>query len=544
MTGEREGWPVGNASRRDEPMTPEGRGTDAVGHDGVMRERSLSGTRPLLAGKVLLLLALVTLVGHLAIAGRYGWMRDELYYIDAGKRLASDYVDFPLMVALLSAFQRAAFGPSLAALHVLPAVAGAVLVVATGLMARELGGGRLAQGIAALAALVAPAFVGADALFTMDAFDELWWTLAALVLLRLLAARDPHRADRAALGARTGRLWLLFGLVAGVGLLTKLTMLAFGLAVMVGLLATPARAALRTRWPYLAAALALAFLLPDVAWQTGHDWATIAFWRNYHHGQDSATFLIQVVLLMQPLALPLWGAGLWYLLRDPDGAPYRAFGWAFLVLVVLFLVGHAKSYFLVPAFPPLLAAGAVALERRARRRSRTRLVPLTVGALVLGGVVLAPVVAPILPPAALASLMPSPIQPVADRFGWPPFIATLAAVYHALPPRERVRTTILAGNYGEAGAVDLLGPAAGLPATISPHNTYYFWGQGVTPGAVVIATDFQRAELTPYFISVRQAATVPAQDGIQNEEVGRPVWICSGLKRPWASVWPHLKNFS
>jgi len=507
---------------------------------------SSSGALPPVAARVLLPPALVILLLHLAIAGRYGWFRDELYYIDAGKHLAGGYVEYPPMVALLAAFQRAVFGPSLAALHVLPAVTGAVIVVVTGLMARELGGGRLAQGVAALAATVAPAFVGADALFTMDAFDELWWTLAAYVLLRLLAAHDPRRRDRVAtaMGASDGRLWLLFGLVAGIGLLTKLTMLAFGLAVTVGLLLTPARAMLRTRPPYLAAALALAFLLPYVAWQTGHDWATVAFWRNYHHTQDTATFLIEVVLLMQPLALPLWAAGLWYLLRDPDGAPYRALGWAFLLLLALFLLGHAKSYFLVPAFPSLLAAGAVVLERRARRRPRTPLVPLTVGALLLGGAALAPIVAPILPPATLASLMPSPVQPVADRFGWPQFIATLSAVYRALPPRDRARTTILAGNYGEAGAVDLLGPAAGLPAAISPHNTYYFWGQGTTPGAVVIATDYQQADLTPYFVSVRQAATVPAQNGIQNEEVGRPVFVCRGPRLPWPAVWARLKNFS
>ena len=505
-----------------------------------------------IAWRTLLPLAIVALLGHLAIAGRYGWFRDELYYIAAGKHLAGGYVEFPAMVALLANLQRAVFGPAPAALLVLPAVAGAAIVVASGLMARELGGGRLAQGIAALAALVAPAFVGASALFTMDIFDELWWTLAALVLVRLLSTYDPRyearqgsRAPRAMPTAR-GRLWLLFGLVCGLGLLTKLTILAFGLAVTLGLLLTPARAALRTRWPYLAALLACAFLLPYGAWQVGHDWATLAFWRNYHHGQDTATFLLQVVLLMQPLALPLWAAGLWYLLRDPAGAPYRALGWAFLLLFGLFLLSHAKSYFLVPAFPPLLAAGALTLERSVRRRPHTRLVPLTIGALIVGGVALAPVVAPILPPRTLAALMPSPIQPVADRFGWPQFVGTVAAVYRRLPAQQRAETTILAGNYGEAAALDLLGPAAHLPRAISPHNTYYFWSRdiNVTARSVVIATDYQREDLTPYFTSVRQAATVPAQDGIQNEEVGRPVWLCHGLKRPWASVWPRLRNFS
>ena len=510
------------------------------------QQEALSNARPAIAVRPLLALALVTLLGHLAIAGRYGWMRDELYYIAAGKRLAGGYVEFPLMVALLANVQRALFGPSLAALHVLPAVAGAALVAATGLMARELGGGRRAQGIAALAALVAPGFVGADALFTMDAFDQLWWTLAALVLLRLLSTYVPQPKPPAVSGAdmARGRLWLLFGLVCGLGLLTKLTILAFGLAVTIGLLLTPARAALRTRWPYLAAALAFAFLLPYVAWQVGHDWATLAFWRNYHHGQDTATFLIQVVLLLQPLAAPLWAAGLWSLLRDPAYARYRALGWTFLILLALFLAGHAKSYFLAPAFPPLLAAGAVALERYARRRPRAPLIPIAVGALVLGGVALAPVVAPILPPRTLAAVMPSPIQPVADRFGWPQYVGTVAAVYRRLPPREQAETTILAGNYGEAGALDLLGPAYHLPRAISPHNTYYFWGQGVTPGQVVIATDVDRSDLARYFAAVRQAATIPAEDGIQNEEVGRPVFVCRGLKMPWAVVWPRLMNFS
>ncbi len=494
-----------------------------------------------IAVRTLTAFALITLVLHLFIAGRYGWFRDELYYIEAGKHLAGGYVEFPMMVALLADAQRAVFGHSLAALHVLPAIAGAIIIVLTGLMAREMGGGVTAQRIAGLSALVAPAFIGADALFTMDAFDQLWWALGSHILLRLLTVRS-HALPTT--NMNRSRLWLLFGLVCGLGLLTKLTILAFGLAVVVGLLLGPARRELRTPWPYVAGLIALAFLLPYGAWEIGHDWATLTFWQNYGHTESTAIFVVQVILLMQPLALPLWLAGLWYLLRYPAAAPYRPLGWAFLVLCVLFLAGHAKSYFLVPAFPPLLAAGAIVLERQARRRPGAHLVPVASAALVLGGIVLAPVVAPILPPKTLAAIMPSPIQPVADRFGWPQFVGTVAAVYHRLPPSQQAETTILAGNYGEAGALDLLGPAFHLPRVISPHNTYYFWSQGVTPGPVVIATDFQRSQLQQYFSSVRRAATIPSLDGIQNEEVGRPVFICRGLKMPWSRVWPQLRNFS
>ncbi|MGH2344924.1 MAG: ArnT family glycosyltransferase, partial [Chloroflexota bacterium] len=254
-----------------------------------------SSTPPPIATRLLLLLAFVKLLFHALIAGQYGWFRDELYYIDAGKHLAGGYVEFPMMVALLANFQRFAFGHSIAALHVLPALAGAGIVVVTGLMARELGGGRTAQGIAALAALVTPAFLGADSLFTMDAFDELWWTLAAYLLIRILATHDPARNLQDRSRTDTGRLWLLFGLVIGLGLLTKLTILGYGAAVLIGLLLMPAgRAELRTRAPYVATVFAALFLAPYIAWQLGHDWATLTFWHNYGDKENPATFLIQV----------------------------------------------------------------------------------------------------------------------------------------------------------------------------------------------------------------------------------------------------------
>jgi 4-amino-4-deoxy-L-arabinose transferase-like glycosyltransferase len=260
-------------------------------------------TRPPFAARTLGCFALATVIFHLVVAGRYGWFRDEFYYVDAGKHLSGGYVDFPMMVALLADLQRSVFGHSLAALHVLPALAGALIVILTGLMARELGGGLTAQRIAGLSALVAPAFIGADALFTMDAFDQLWWTLGAFILLRLLTlqarptrGRDVDRAKQ--------RLWLLLGLVCGLGLLTKLTILGFGLVVS-AYLRDPARRELLTPWPYLAGLISFAFLVPYAVWEVAHGWPTMTFWNNYGHTEDPATFLIQVVLLMQPLALPL-----------------------------------------------------------------------------------------------------------------------------------------------------------------------------------------------------------------------------------------------
>src|SRR5215217_4143039 len=309
-------------------------------------------------GAVLVVLAGVKLLVHLLTADNYGHFRDELYYIAASERLALGYVDFPPFVALVVAFVRATLGDSLLALRLLPALAGAAVVVLAGLMARELGGGRFAQGLAALAVLVAPNFLVFGTFISMDAFDQLFWVLGTYVLVLILKHDRP-------------RLWLLFGLFAGLGLLTKLTMLYFGLAVFVAVLLTPARRHLLTPWPWLGGGFALLFLLPYVFWQFSHGWPTLEFWASYGEKVDEAgllEFLIEQIVTMQPPTLPMWLAGLYYYLFSRDGRRYRALGWIYVVLFVLFVVQNARFYFLAPAYPMLFAAGAVVFERFVRRR--------------------------------------------------------------------------------------------------------------------------------------------------------------------------------
>ena len=225
---------------------------------------------------ILVYLALAKLLLHLLTADDYGYFRDELYYMAAGERLDLGYVDFPPFVAIVAAVTRWLLGDSLLALHLFPVLAGVMVVVLTGLMARELGGGRFAQGMAALATLVAPSFLVMGTFLSMDAFDQLWWVLASYFLLLILKREKP-------------RLWLVFGLVAGLGLLTKITMLYFGFAVFVGLLLTPARRHLLTPWPWLGGVVASAFLLPYVFWQIRHGWPTLEFWADYGEKVDPAS---------------------------------------------------------------------------------------------------------------------------------------------------------------------------------------------------------------------------------------------------------------
>jgi len=417
-------------------------------------------SRPAPAIVILGALALLALGVHLVLTQPYGYFRDELYYLVAGRRLDWGYVDFPPLVAWLAALLAHTLGVSLPALHLLPALAHATLVVLSGLMARDVGGGRLAQGLAAGATLLAPTFLLTGSLFTMDPFDQLWWALAAYLTLRLL--RDGHP-----------RLWLLLGLVVGLGLLTKLTMLAFAGALLVGVLLSPGRALLRGRWPWLATLVALLGLLPYALWNATHGWPTLEFYHNYTRDTPPALFVSLQLVSMHPLLAPLWLAGLWYYLRSPSGHPYRALGWAYLVLLVVFAASASKFYFLAPAYPMLYAAGARWWEPRLHRGWGRRLWPAYAGLVALSGAVIGLVLLPALPLPTYVRLTDGGLpQPIGDRVGWPELLATVARVDHRLPPVERTHARILAINYGEAAAVDILGPAYGLSRAVSGHNTY------------------------------------------------------------------------
>src|SRR5215212_6596992 len=427
------------------------------------------------ATAILAYLAIFKVLLHLLTADNYGYFRDELYYFVAGERLDLGYVDFPPFVALVARITRALFGDSLVALHVLPALAGAVVVVLAGLMARELGGGRFAQGLAALAVLVAPNFLVFGTFISMDAFDQLFWVSAAYVLLLILKRNEP-------------RLWLLFGLFAGLGLLTKLTMLSFGFAVLIGLLLTLARRQLLSPWSGVGGGVAVAFLAPYVYWNATNGWPTPEFWGEYGGKVDEASpveFLVEQIVTMQPPALPLWLAGLGFYLFAREGRPYRTLGWVYVALFALFAALNMRFYFLAPAYPMLFAAGGVAIERFFGGRSRWRwALPAYAAVLAISGVVVAPItVVPVLPVGTLAGItgalggdagvevetrqVAELPQTLADRFGWEHMTETVARVYDRLPPEERSEACVLTGNYGEAGAIDFFGPKYGLPKAIS-----------------------------------------------------------------------------
>lgn len=518
-------------------------------HDVTTTARRLTSRESLASDNALVLaIAGASFLVHALIGGNYGYFRDELYYIAAGRHPAFGYVDFPPMIAWIGGVLNVIAGDNLVVIHLVSALAAAALIFVTGLMARELGGGRFAQGLAATASAVTVVYMATGSIFSMDVLDELWWALGAYVVIRLLMRDQP-------------RLWLVFGLVAGLGLFTKLTMLFFGFALVVGLLATPARRYFRSWEIYAGGAIAFAFLVPYIIWNAVNVWPTPAFWSNYGglHSGGPLDFIANQILLANPLSLPLWIAGLVFYLRSEAGRPFRALGWAYVALIVLFLVVSVKPYFLAPAYAMLFAGGAVAFEgsRLASRRAWTK--AAYVAAIVVVGLLLAPLAMPVLPPAAYAnsygaisglgnagagqdvqSVFP---QYLGDRFGWDTMAATVAKVYGRLPAEQRAQACVFTENYGEAAGLQLYQQEYGLPAIISGHNNYYFWGPGTCSGTVILTVGLAKADVEQSYLSVTQVATNTCTYCMP-EENGAPIFLATEPRSTLGNLWSRAKHFN
>lgn len=497
-----------------------------------------------------ILAAAVKLIVHLVLAAPYGYFRDELYYLAAARHLDFGYVDFPPFIAGVVALTRATLGESLLALHVFPALAGAALVVLAGLMARELGGGPFAQGLATLAALAATVYLGIDSMLTMDAFDELWWALAAYLLIVILA-RGPSR-----------QRWLAFGVVVGLGMMTKVTVAYLIAALGVGLLATAHRRLLLSRWPWIAGLVAAILFLPYVLWQVRTGWPTLEFWRYYATGKTYPVtpleFLGQQITVMNPLTLPLWLAGLYFFLFSSRGRRWRPLGVAYVVLYAVLTLQQAKFYFLSPAYTWLFAGGGVLFERWLRGHMAWLRVayPALLAAV---GLLLAPLAMPLLPVETFIRyagalhfeevrqerLQTAELpQAFADRLGWPEMVQAIAKVYGSLPPEERARACIYTENYGEAGAIDFFGPALGLPNALSGHNSYAIWGYGDCAADPLITVGVPREALADTWASVEQAATVECGRCMPYENHA-PIFVARGIRQPLTpTVWREARHFN
>jgi hypothetical protein len=508
-------------------------------------------SRQLLANDfaILAYLALAKLLAHFLTNDQYGYFRDEFYFIACSEHLDWGYVDQPPLIAWQIYLTRALLVESLFALRFLPAVFGALKIFLTGLMARELGGGRFAQATAAIAALIAPIFLGVDTLLTMNALDQLLWMLAAYILIRLLKTENP-------------KLWLWFGAVAGIGLMNKLSLLFFGLALVVALLLTPNRKYFASKWLWLGGLIALVIVSPYLLWQINRGWPMLEFFGTYAEGKTYPVspfeFLGQQILTIHPLTLPLWLAGLYFCFFTAAGKRYRLFGWIYVVLYVVFTLQKAKFYFLSPAYPMLFAAGALVIEDFIQQRQWNWARPALIVFLLIGGMVIAPLAIPVLPVETFIKYSsalgigevkterhrPGRLpQSYADMFGWEEMVATVAKVYHSLSPEDRAKACISAGNYGEAGAIDFFGKKYNLPKAICGHNNYWLWGPRDCTGEVIIEMGGTEEGLKNIFHEVELAAVFTNAFCMPYEN-NLPIFICRQLKIPIAEAWRLNKKFN
>ncbi|MGA2214839.1 MAG: glycosyltransferase family 39 protein [Bryobacteraceae bacterium] len=501
------------------------------------------------AGAIVLAIAACKLLAYLYTGRHYGYFVDELYYLACSRHLDWGYVDQPPLIALVTWLWRSVLGQSLAAIRLLPALAGVAEVVLTALIARELGGKRFAQALAAMAALVAPGILGGDGLLTMNAFEPLFWMGCAYLLIRLIKTENE-------------KLWIWFGVLAGFGLENKYSMLIFGAGLVLGLLLTPARRFLASRWLWVGGAIAFLVFLPNLIWNVQHHFPFLELQANIRaSGRDvplgPVAFFGQEILLMHPLTLPIWLAGLWFYFLTQAGRPFRAIGWAWVFAALAIVTLSPRVYYLFPAFPVLFAAGGVWWEQLLARPRWTWLKFAYPVLLLLAGAVLAPLAIPLLPPETYirytkalgleqprietARLGPLP-QIFADQFGWDEMAASVARVYNALPPDVRARTAIFAQSYGQAGAIDLFGPKYGLPPAISGHQSYFLWGPRGYTGESMIVLDDDEEGLDKLFTSVRKAGRVyhPYSMPYQHFDV----FYCQGMHPPLQEFWPRLKKWN
>jgi hypothetical protein len=474
--------------------------------------------------------AAVALV-HILTNNRYGFHRDELQFLSDARHLDWGFVAYPPLTPFLERISLGIFGISMVGLRLFSVLAQALVLLVSGLMAQEFGGGRMAQMTSALAVAFSalPLFEGTE--FQYSSFDFLWWVLIAYLVIRLVKTEDP-------------RWWLGIGATVGVGLMTKYTMAFYVAGILTGLLLTRHRRAFLGPWFWGGTALAVLIFLPNLLWQIQHGFISLHFLQHIHardigEGRANGFFRDQVVICTNPFAAPLWIAGLVFLFRS---SRLRPLAWMYLIPIFLFVVGKGRGYYLGAAYPMLIAAGAVAGERwlaSTRRWLAYAVEGVFFAGLAVCGAYICAVVLPLMPVDSPRNFEFQHNGDLREEIGWTEMVATVANIRDSLPANQQKSLGILVGNYGEQGAIEILGPAYHLPPPISMTNSAWLRGYPEPPPANLIVLGFSRSAVDRTFTACRYAGHNGNPYGVKNEEseAHPDIFVCAGPREPWPEFW-------
>lgn len=490
---------------------------------------------------VLWLSGLALFLLHMFTNYQYGFHQDELVVLDNANHLDWGFIEYPPLTPFLARIALTLFGLSLVSARTFAALALSISMVLAGLMARELGGNRRTQRMAAVAAAIAPFALIQGSLIQYVTIDYLWGVLLAYLMIRLLKSENP-------------RWWIPIGLVIGLGMMTKYTMAIFAAGLVAGVLLTEARRYLRSPWLWGGVALSLLIFLPNLIWQIRHDFISLEFLSSIHArdveiGRADSYLIDQLISSANIVAIPLWIAGLYFYFFTANGKRYRVLGWMYVVPFLFYLFTRGRGYYTAPAYPMLIAAGMVFWERWSASPAPNKMIAFfkpSWGALAFGAIFAGALALPIAP---INSAWWNVVSEVHDTFteqiGWHDMIQTVAGIYAELSEDEKARAGILTGENDEAAALNLYGGQYGLPKAISGSDTFWLRGYGDPPPETVIVVGFGLSDVNALFTQCRVAGRVTNSYGVENDLSDPPeIFVCRGPRLPWSELWDKIKHYS
>ncbi len=445
---------------------------------------------------VILFIAILNLIIYLITQAffAYGIFRDELYYLACANRIQLGYVDHPPLSIYILSMWKSLFGDAMFVIRIVPAIISSATVFMIGLFTMRLGGGKTAIIISTIAYMLSPIFLGVNTIYSMNVFDFFFWITSAYIFLRIIQTENP-------------KLWIVLGIVLGLGLLNKTSVLWLGAGIFAGTIFTPLRKDLKTKYPYIAAIIALLIFSPFIIWNLTHDLAHLEFMRNAasrkYGGLTPISFILDQILILNPLAILIWLPGIIFYFFKKDFKQYRAIGFIWLATFVILIINiHSKGEYIAPAYQVLFAGGAVMLERWGSAANRGWLKYAVAVPVIIIALFLAPHARPLVPAENFQGYqsmlgidnrsneghqLEELPQFYADMFGWEDLAKNVSKVYLTLSEEERMNTVVYCSNYGKAGAIEYFSSKYPLPKVVSPHNSYwYWWNEAKTPTTIII----------------------------------------------------------